>query len=182
MADAAGLNLTPDGFVLPPKARAWRDAKLAALIPAGAMLVATGAAIFSGSVLAIVMCVGLGGLFTFVTWYTSTPPIFAKSGDLITLRGHVQKGKLSKNDLAGIYRGKSSGRGSSRKTYSFLSKRGPGTFDVDVRFFDADELERAVSSIGVEVAGDFTAAQPPLSLFMKWMGIGEPGSMSGART
>lgn len=160
----------PDGFVLAPTPHAWRMAKISALIPAGAMTVATGAAIFSGSVLAVVICVGLGALFTFLTWYTSTPPTFTMSGDLITLRGHVQNYKVRKDELAGIYRGLSSGRASTRKTYTFLTKRGPGTFELAVRFFDPEELEKAISSIGVEVAGDFTQIQLPENLIVKWLG------------
>lgn len=160
------------GFVLAPTQQAWRAAKLAALIPGGAMVVATAIAILAGSVLAVVVCIGLGSVLTFVAWYTSTPPTFALTGDLITLRGHAQNYRLNKSQLAGIYRGLSAGRASSRKTYSFLSKVGPGTFDVDVRFFDPDQLEKAVSNLGVEVAGDFTKAQPPESLWLKWMGAG----------
>jgi hypothetical protein len=79
----------------------------------------------------------------------------ALSGEQITLLGNVQHMRMSKSDLDGVRRGRSTDR-SNEKTYWLDRKEGPTNFYIYVRHFDPAALEEAARLLGVEVTGDFS--------------------------
>ena len=115
----------------------------------------TAIGISSGHSAAVAITAGLGIFFVFVAWFTTKPPVFALSGDQITLLGNVQRMRMSKSDLQGVRRGRSTDR-ASEKTYWLDKKEGPTNFYVYARHFDPGALEEAAGLLGVEVTGDFT--------------------------
>jgi hypothetical protein len=155
VANFEGLESTADGFVLEPSRSAKRSGWLVLLLPFGVGVFSVAIVVSTGRVLAIAMVVGFFAVITFVIWFTSVPPVFAMSGDKITLRGNVQRKTLSKSDLIGVSRGSLQLRTSLSKCYSLMSRDFRKKFVVEVRYFNPEALEEAMGRLGVQVTGDF---------------------------
>jgi hypothetical protein len=148
--------VTQDGFVLHPSRKDRRTAWLVVLFVVLLMGGLNAITISTGHPAAVAIGAGLGLFFVFVVWFTTKPPVFALSGDRITLLGNVQRMRMSKSNLESVRRGRSTDR-ASEKTYWLHKKDGPTNFYVYVRHFEPGALEEAVRLLGVEVTGDFSS-------------------------
>jgi hypothetical protein len=137
-----------------PSKKDRRSARLVVLFVVVLMGALNAITISTGHVVAVAITASLGIFFVFVAWFTSKPPVFALSGEQITLLGNVQRMRMSKSELESVRRGRSTDR-ANEKTYWLDKKDGPTNFYVYVRHFDPGALEKAIRLLGVEVTGDF---------------------------
>jgi hypothetical protein len=123
-------------------------------------------AISTGHVVAVAITATLGVFFIFVAWFTTKPPVLALTGEKITLLGNVQRMRMSRTELKGVYRGRS-GDWPNEKTYWLHKKDGSANFHVYVRHFDPEALEDAIHRLGVEIRGEFGMKPSPSDI--EWM-------------